>query len=304
VSDALEITEVGPRDGLQSEDVTLAPTVRAALVNQLARTGVRTVEAAAFMSAARVPQMGEPEAVLASVDVEVRSLLTALVATPVGCERAIVANLGHVRMVVAASDAMNHANFGRSTSRSLQGLARMAELVRNAGLNFGVVIGTSFGCPYEGDVPASRVLGIAAHAADLGADEVVLADTTGMASPETVARLGRAGVSAGLPRLGVHLHNTRNTGYANAVRALDAGVRRFDASVGGTGGCPFAPGAAGNVATEDLVHMFHGMGLETGVDLDRLLDVARWLRGQLRHELPGQLLVAGPSVTAATAGAR
>ncbi|MBS1879349.1 MAG: hydroxymethylglutaryl-CoA lyase [Actinobacteria bacterium] len=297
MAERIEIIEVGPRDGLQDEERVLSPEDRADFVGQALAAGAELVEAVSFVSAKRVPQMAEPEAVIALVGAAQRDRLTALVPNRRGFERALASGLRHVRCVLAASDEMNRRNFGVPTEVTAAEVGAIAR-EHQGEVTVGLVIGTAFGCPFEGEVPASRVLEIAAAAVDAGVGEVVLADTTGVANPRLVEERCAALVELEAPRLGAHFHNTRNTGYANALRAVDVGVRRFDASIGGIGGCPFAPGATGNVASEDLAEMLASMGFETGVDVDRLLASSAWLRDRLGHDLPGQLLHAGRASSA------
>ena len=213
-----------------------------------------------------------------------------------GYELACEAGLRHVRLVLAASESLNQANFKRSIEESLAEFGQVATRARADGMGFGVAIGAAFGCPFEGQVPPEHVLTVARRLAELGADEVILADTTGMGVPTQVAELCRTTLHllhAG-PILTIHLHNTRNTGYANAFAAWQAGVRSFDAALGGIGGCPFAPRAVGNIASEDLVHMLNGIGVMTGVDLPALLANAQWLSEQLGKSLPALVGKAEP----------
>lgn len=292
---------MGPRDGLQNESSVLSAARRAELVRRLLAAGVDLVEAVAFVNPARVPQMAGADEVVAGLGGEGRERVTALIPNRRGYDRAVAGGLSQVRCVVAASATMNRKNFGVDPEGTMAEVAAVARAAGPDGVAFGLVVGTAFGCPFEGAVDPEAVLALAARGADLGAAEVVLADTTGMANPAQVHDLARRAVAAGTPRLACHFHNTRNTGFANALRALDAGVRRLDASVGGAGGCPFAPGATGNVATEDLVHMLHAMGFRTGCDLGRLVETATWLAAELGHDLPGQVMRAGPALTARAA---
>jgi (R)-citramalyl-CoA lyase len=291
------IIDVAPRDGLQNEPEILAPAVRAELVTRLLAAGVPCVEVGSFVNPQQVPQMaGAAEVVtrlLPHGDQAPRTAqLTALVPNSRGYQLAVAAGLRHVRLVLAASERLNQANFKRSVAESLADFTQIAADAVRDGVRFGVAIGAAFGCPFTGHVPAERVLAIAAQLTALGAHEIILADTTGMAVPSQV----RA-VCAALPDTAlrtIHLHNTRNTGYANAYAALEAGVTRFDAALGGIGGCPFAPRAVGNLATEDLVHMLNGMGVQTGIDLAALLETSDWLSTQLGKPLPALVGKAGP----------
>ncbi|NTU82086.1 MAG: hydroxymethylglutaryl-CoA lyase [Chloroflexales bacterium] len=282
------IIDVAPRDGLQNEPEILSVAAKADLVRRLAAAGLPWVEIGSFVSPRQVPQMAGTADLAASLAASPPTALTCLVPNMRGYELAAAAGLRHMRLVLAASEALNRANFKRSVAESLADFAQIAARARAEGVAFGVAIGASFGCPFEGHVPPERVLAIARGLAALGADEVILADTTGMGAPTQVAELCRAalGLLGGGPALTLHFHNTRNTGYANAFAAWQAGVRRFDASLGGIGGCPFAPRAVGNIATEDLVHMLNGMGVRSGIDLPALLEASRWLSATMGKTLP------------------
>jgi (R)-citramalyl-CoA lyase len=303
---SIHITDVAPRDGLQNEPQILPAAAKVALIEDLLAAGIPRVELGSFVSPRQVPQMADTAEVcarlrerghdLAAPDGAGGRRFTALVPTMRGYELAAAAGLRHVRLVVAASEALNQANFRRDVAASLADFARIAARTRADGGAFGVALGAAFGCPFDGPVPPERVLGIARDLAELGADEVILADTTGMGAPTGVAALCRAALALldGGPALTIHLHNTRNTGYANAFAAWQAGVRRFDASLGGIGGCPFAPGAVGNIATEDLVHMLNGMGARNDADLPALLAAARRLAERMGKALPALVGRAGP----------
>jgi isopropylmalate/homocitrate/citramalate synthase len=287
----IEICEVGPRDGLQNEARTLAPELRAELVTRLARTGVDVVEAVSFVRDDLVPQMAGAEEVLTQAAPD-GARLAGLVLNERGYERLAAAGLDELHFTLGATESFNRRNANASVDESLSTFAAVAD--RN-GRERPVVasISVSFGCPFEGEVDPDRVLAIAEQLAAAGADAVVLADTIGVGVPRQVRSLVTQ--AAGLaPRVGGHFHNTRNTGFANALAAVEAGAAILDASVGGLGGCPFAPKATGNIATEDLVYMLHGEGVETGADLDALIGVAEWLEGVLGRQLPGQVYRAGP----------
>lgn len=296
---ALQIIDVSPRDGLQGECKQLPPEIRLELIALLRRAGVSAIEIGSFVNPKRVPQMQGIDAICAALDFDSTVRYTALVPNITGFDRAAKAGLKHVRLAVLASESLNRANFQQSVDDSLKQFKRIATSARAAGIAFGVIIGASFGCPFEGHVSQSRVMRIAKALVQMGADEIMLADTTGMAVPGQVERicgtfietLGRT--HSGLD-IGVHLHDTRNTGYANAYAALRAGIRRFDTCLGGIGGCPFSPGALGNIATEDMVHMFNGMGIDTGIRLKDLIAASRWLSGQLEKPLPAMIGTAEP----------
>lgn len=293
------ITDVSPRDGLQNEPEILPVAAKVELIERLLAAGAPRVELGSFVNPKQVPQMAgtaEVAAGLAARGHDLTRRFTALIPNMRGYELAVAAGLRHVRLVLAASEGLNQANFKRSVADSLADFAQIAARARAEGVGFGVAIGASFGCPFEGHVPPERVLQIAAQLAALGADEVVLADTTGMAVPTQVAALSAQalGQLAGGPTLVIHLHNTRNTGYANAYAAWLAGVRSFDAALGGIGGCPFAPRAVGNIASEDLVHMLNGMGAPTGIALPALIESSAWLGAQLAKPLPALVGKAEP----------
>ncbi|HEV3407068.1 MAG TPA: hydroxymethylglutaryl-CoA lyase [Gaiellaceae bacterium] len=286
----VEICEVGPRDGLQNEAQTIPPDVRAELVTRLARTGVDVVEAVSFVRGDLVPQMAGAEDVLAHASTD-GARLAGLVLNEHGYDRFAASGLDELHFSLGATESFNRRNANASVDESLAMFAAVAE--RNGRERPVVVsISVSFGCPFEGEVDPYRVLRIAEQLGGSGADAVVFADTIGVAVPRQVRSLVRQAAQL-LPRVGAHFHNTRNTGFANALAAVEEGARILDASVGGLGGCPFAPKATGNIATEDLVYMLRGEGIETGVDLDALIGVAEWLEGVLGRQLPGQVYRAG-----------
>jgi hydroxymethylglutaryl-CoA lyase/(R)-citramalyl-CoA lyase len=281
------VCDVGPRDGLQNEQAVLPPSVRAELVNRLAAAGLPAVEAVSFVHPERVPQMAGAEEVVAGIERREGVAYSGLVLNARGAERLAATSLDELHFNLAATESFGRRNQNAGPEEALAVLAGI-ETDRPVSVSVSV----AFGCPFEGAVDPGRVLELAARAAELGAGEVVLADTIGVAVPRQVKALV-AGAAARAPRVGVHLHNTRNTGFASAYAALEAGATVFEASVGGLGGCPFAPRATGNVATEDLVYLLHGEGVETGVDLDALIGVSAWLETVLGRELPGQLYRAG-----------
>jgi (R)-citramalyl-CoA lyase len=300
MKERVEIVDVSPRDGLQNECKLLTPEIRLELIHHLEQAKVRSIEIGSFVNPKFVPAMANLGEICKQLDFSNKEQhYTALVPNLKGFELAVQSGLKHVRLVIVASEMLNEKNFKCSVSDSLKGFERVAAVSREEGVAFGVIIGASFGCPYEGYVSPAQVLKIASRLIELGADEVMLADTTGMAMPDQVERLCTEVIKAiekqrpGL-RIGVHLHNTRNTGYANAYAAYRAGIRIFDASLGGIGGCPFSPNALGNIATEDLVHMFNGMGVETGIDLTGLITATNWLEGQLGKPLPAMIGKAEP----------
>lgn len=286
------ICDVGPRDGLQNEETHLEPGVRAELVNRLAAAGLPRIEAVSFVNPARVPQMAGAEEVVAGIERRDGVVYAGLVLNERGYERLAATDLGEVHYAFAASETFNRRNQNASLEESLDAAAAIVARAHADDRRATVTIGTAFGCPFEGAVDPARVLEYAGRLGADGADEIVFADTVGVGVPRQVRQLVGGAVGIGVP-VGVHLHNTRNTGFANAYAALEAGATVLDASVGGTGGCPFAPRATGNISTEDLVYMLHGEGVETGVDLDELITVAAWLEEQLGRQLPGQVYRAG-----------
>jgi isopropylmalate/homocitrate/citramalate synthase len=286
---AVTICDVGPRDGLQNEEQTLEPSVRAELVNRLAAAGLPKVEAVSFVSAERVPQMAAAEEVVGGIDRRDGVAYAGLVLNEKGYERFAATGLDELHFTLAATEAFNQRNANRSIDESVEELTRI-----RTDSPVSVSISVSFGCPFEGDVDPQKVLRLAERVTEAGADEVLFADTIGVGVPRQVRELLEGASGLGVP-VGLHLHDTRNTALANAYAGLEAGATLFEASVGGLGGCPFAPRATGNVATEDLVYLFHGEGLETGIDLDALVGVAEWLEGVLGRPLPGRVYRAGPA---------
>jgi isopropylmalate/homocitrate/citramalate synthase len=287
---AVTICDVGPRDGLQNEEQTLEPSVRAELINRLAAAGLPKVEAVSFVSPERVPQMAGAEEVVAGIHRRDGVAYSGLVLNEKGYERFARTGLDELHFTLAATEVFNRRNANRSVDESVEELARI-----RTDTPVSVSISVSFGCPFEGEVDPQDVLRVAERVTEAGADEVLFADTIGVGVPRQVRELLGGASGLGVP-VGLHLHDTRNTALANAYAALEAGATVFEASVGGLGGCPFAPRATGNVATEDLVYLFHGEGLETGIDLEALVGVAEWLEGVLGRPLPGRVYRAGASV--------
>ena len=281
------LCDVGPRDGLQNEPDVLEPSVRAELVNRLAAAGLRRIEAASFVRDDRVPQMAGAEEVVAAIEPRDGVEYSGLVLNEQGHERLRATALGRINCTLAATESFSQRNANATVAESA---ARVERILADADRPATVTISVAFGCPFEGRVDPGAVLALAERFR--GADEVVLADTIGVATPRQVRGLTERVAALGAT-VGGHFHNTRNTGYANAVAALEAGATVLDASIGGLGGCPFAPRATGNVATEDLVYLLQGDGVETGVDLDALVGVSRWLEELLGRELPGQVYRAG-----------
>jgi isopropylmalate/homocitrate/citramalate synthase len=286
---AVTICDVGPRDGLQNEPEALAPDVRADLVNRLAAASVPKVEAVSFVNPARVPQMADAEEVVAAIERREGVVYSGLVLNYGGYERFAATDLDELHFTLGATETFNRRNANRSVDESIQELARI-----ETDHPVSASISVSFGCPFEGEVDSATVLRVAERVVEAGAQEVVFADTIGVGVPKQVRELLAGAQSLHVP-VGVHLHDTRNTAVANAYAALEGGATVFESSVGGIGGCPFAPRATGNVATEDLVYLFHGEGVETGIDLAALVAVAEWLEGVLGRPLPGSVYRAGPA---------
>jgi len=288
----IEICDVGPRDGLQNDPKILEPETRAELVNRLARAGLPRIEAVSFVNPARVPQMGGAEEVVAAIDRAPGVLYAGLVLNEKGYDRLATTSLDDVHFAFASTETFNMRNSNATVEESVQTAGRIVARAHEDGIRATVTIGASFGCPFEGKVDPGQILDLAARLVEAGPDEIVFADTIGVAVPSQVKQLVTEGVKLGRP-VALHLHNTRNTGFANAYAAIEAGASVLDASVGGVGGCPFAPRASGNICTEDLVYMLHGEGIDTGVDLDALISVAEWLEGILERQLDGQVYRAG-----------
>ena len=283
------LCDVGPRDGLQNEPETVAPDVRAELVRRLAATGLPRIEAASFVSDERVPQMAGAEQVVAAAG-DVQAELSGLVLNERGWERLAATSLGRVNVTLAATESLNQRNGNASLAEAT---ARVERILAVADRPSTATISVAFGCPFEGEVDPGVVADLAERLVAAGAGEVVLADTIGVATPLQVERLVERVLILG-PPIGGHFHDTRHTGVANAWAAVAAGATVLDASVGGLGGCPFAPRATGNVATEDVLFLFDREGVETGVDLEALIGVAKWLEELLGRELPGRVYRAGP----------
>jgi hydroxymethylglutaryl-CoA lyase len=286
---AITIVDVCPRDGLQNDSVMLSTDTKVALVRKLAEAGLTRIEAASFVNPKRVPQMADAEAVLAEVIGLPGVSVSGLVLNERGFERSLAAGLHEISFVTAASDTMAQRNQAATMAGLVAQYGNIAERANAAGQFRSVTIAVAFGCPFEGEVPLERVVGLARELAAIGLDELSLADTIGVASPRQVEERFAAVAAAvpGIP-LRAHLHNTRNTGYANADAAIRAGVTVLDSSLGGLGGCPFAPGATGNIATEDLVYMLDRDRIATGLCFEKLRQATLWLEGEMGRRLPAQ----------------
>jgi hydroxymethylglutaryl-CoA lyase/(R)-citramalyl-CoA lyase len=286
------ICDVGPRDGLQNEDRALDADVRADLCDRLAAAGLRRIEAASFVNPKLVPQMAGAEEVMQALQRRGGTVYAGLVLNEKGYERALAARVDEVHYAFAATDEFGRRNQNAGTDEGVRTALALVARARLDKMPITVTISVAFGCPFEGPVPAKRVLGIVELLMAAPADEICLADTIGVGVPSQVKELVGGARRMGAA-VGGHFHNTRNTGYANAVAALDEGVVSLDASVGGAGGCPFAPKATGNIATEDLAYLLRGLGVDTGVNLDALISCSHWLGERLGKQLPGMIARAG-----------
>jgi hydroxymethylglutaryl-CoA lyase len=289
----VEMVEVGPRDGFQIVQEFIPTEKKIELVNALFASGIRRMEVTSFVHPKFVPQLKDAAEVLAGIERDGRVCM-AMVPNMKGAEGAVQARVDMLDVIVSASESHNRSNVRRSINESLEGFVPIFDLAKGAGVSVRASLATSFGCPFEGDVPVSQVLRVCRRLQDLGVKEVALCDTTGMANPVQVSRVVRACLDE-MPDLqwAAHFHNTRGAGSANLLTALMEGITTFDASIAGLGGCPFAPGATGNVPTEDMVHMLHEMGIETGIDLPALISAARLAEETIGEVLPGQVMKAG-----------
>ena len=286
----IEIVDVGPRDGLQSQPVHIDTVTKLEFIRRLVAAGVRRLEAVSFVNPKRVPQMADAEEVIKGLPRDPGLRFIGLVLNERGFERAAAAGLREINTVVVATETFSQRNQGMAVAEILSSVANIARESRRAGIFCGVTVSAAFGCPYEGLVSVERVVAIARELAGHGVDEIGLADTIGVAVPVEVERMIAAvnAVRGDIP-LRLHFHDTRNTAVANVQAAARAGVRIFDASCGGVGGCPFAPGATGNVATEDLLYLFERSGLATGISMAGIIETTRWLEGPLGATLPAAL---------------
>ena len=289
------LCDVGPRDGLQNDRLMLEPPVRAELCNRLAATGLPRIECGSFVNPKVVPQMAGAAEVFGALRRIDGVVYAALALNGRGLDDAVAAGADEIHLAYPLSDTFCARNQNTTLAAAAAAHEQMLASAHAAGVRASVTLGASFGCPFEGVVPEARVIEHVERMAVAGADEILLADTIGVGVPSQVRRLVPAALraSGGRP-IGLHLHNTRNTGYANADAGIEAGATLLDASIGGLGGCPFAPRATGNIATEDLVYLLDGLGVETGVDLLALIAVSEWLAGVLGRDLPGQVYKAGP----------
>jgi hydroxymethylglutaryl-CoA lyase len=291
----LYIQEVSARDGFQMETQSIPTGQKIAYIDRLSLTGLAKIEVTSFTSPVSIPTLADAEAVVAGITRAPRVVYTALVPNLRGCERALSTDIDEINLVMSASESHNLANLRMTCEESLVQLMSIAQRARDS-VAISAAISTAFGCPFEGTIGVARVLDLVDRLADMGIDQVSLCDTTGMANPAQAEELfAQAQSRSSTVQFTAHFHNTRGMGLANVLASLRAGIIRFDASLGGLGGCPFAPGATGNVCTEDLVHMLQAMGYETGIDLDKLLPIAADLPALIGHEIPGQVVKAGLS---------
>ena len=288
------VTEVGTRDGFQSEERFIDTATKAEIIDAMIAAGVRRIEATSFVSPRAVPQLADAHEMLSRVTRRKEAHIAALVPNARGAERALGAGVDEVVCFVSASEMHNRANLNSSIADSLVNVAEVATIVRGKVRMRGAVA-CAFGCPFEGEVPVEAAMRVIDAYADLGFEALGLGDTTGMATPPTVARLVEA-IGKRYPRLPValHFHNTRGVGLANVMVGLDLGIREFESSIAGLGGCPFAPGATGNICTEDLVYLLEESGFDTDIDLNALIEVARRVESVIGRTLPGQVMKAGP----------
>jgi len=293
-SRSIEIVEVGPRDGLQNESANVPTDVKVEFIRRAVAAGIRRIEVASFVSPRRVPQMADAEAILQALPQREDVTYVGLVLNRAGFDRAAAAGCREIGMVVFTTDEFNRRNQGVPSADSIRTWREIAPDARAAGIRAQVTISAAFGCPFEGEVPVQRVVDIARELAEAAPFEIAIADTIGVGVPGQVTEIF-ARVAEAVPGIALrgHFHNTRNTGLANAYAAVTAGARVLDASLGGLGGCPFAPAATGNIPTEDLVYMLGRMGIETGIDLQRAIETARWVEPHVGHALPGMLVKAG-----------
>ena len=290
----IQIVEVAPRDGLQSDPTLVSTDAKVELITRAARAGISRIEAVSFVNPKRVPQMADAAAVMASVPRDLGTSYIGLVLNERGFDRAVDTGVDEINVVVVVTDTFAEKNQNTDTAGLVAVWAKISESARRAGLTTSVTLAASFGCPYEGEVPIERLTDVARRVADHGPDEIALADSIGVAVPTDVRRRVEAvGDVVGEARLRCHFHNTRNTGLANAAAAVESGVSVIDSSLAGIGGCPFAPNATGNIPTEDVVYLLDRMGYDTGVDLDALISIVPWVEEVLHHSTPGLLAKAG-----------
>jgi hydroxymethylglutaryl-CoA lyase len=289
----VRIVEVGPRDGLQNEAVFVPTEAKIRFIDLLSDAGLPVIEATSFVSPKAIPALADADAVFPAIAKRPGTRYPVLVPNIRGLERALAAGVREIALFTAASETFTQRNINMTIDQSLAVFAAVMERAKAAGLWVRGYVSTAFGCPYEGVVPAAKVVEVTGRLFALGCAEVSIGDTIGVATPNQVTEM--VGLLAGIApadHIALHLHDTRGTALANAYAGLAQGITCFDSAAGGLGGCPYAPGASGNLATEDLLYMLHGLGVETGVDLERVVEASRYLAGVLRHDLPGRYLAA------------
>lgn len=290
MAESVEIVDVGPRDGLQAQPQLLDTDSKLALIERLVDAGVRRVEVASFVNPKRVPQMADADAIIARLPRRAGVSYIGLVLNLQGFERALASGVEQINCAAVSTDSFCLRNQGKTSAEMMAEIASLARQAQDVRRFFGVTIAASFGCPFEGEVAPATVVAIAEQLHGMGVDEISLADTIGVAVPSDVKRL----IEAVRPRIGatplrVHFHNTRGTGIGNVYAAVESGVRIVDASCGGVGGCPFAPGATGNVGTEDVLYLLHRMGYETGIDITKVIATSKWLEGPLQAPMQASM---------------
>lgn len=291
----IEICEVGPRDGLQNEEKLISTETKVDFINRLVDTGIRYIEAVSFVHPKIIPQMADAEDVLFLLPKRENVHYAGLVLNWTGFERALHTDIKHLHIATMASDTFNLRNSKQTSKEHLNELKKGIKESRKEQIHIRSIIGTAFGCPFEGNIPLMQVLKIAEQLIKAGCTDITLADTTGMANPRQVQNVVRTfkDIFGENIKLGLHFHNTRGLGLVNVLAGYQAGITRFDSSVAGLGGCPFAPKAVGNVCTEDMVNMFHSMGVLTGINLEKLIDVAKWSEELIGRSLDGMIMKAG-----------
>ena len=288
----IEICEVGPRDGLQTEKTILSTEDKITLIQKLIDSGIKKIEVTSFVNAKIVPQMSDAEQLIKQLPIVEDVIYTGLLLSRSGLERALTTNLTHYNVVLAVSNTFNLKNAKRSVRQSLFELTAIIQEAKANNKYVNVTLGTAFGCPYEGEIAIDYLLTIAARFIEAGVDEITFADTTGLANPLKVEKTIKAyerTFGTDIP-LGLHFHNTRGLGIANALAGLQQGITRFDSSIAGIGGCPFAPKAVGNICTDDFVYMLQSMGYETGISLEKLVNTSKWLEEKLGRTLEGMYM--------------
>ncbi|MBM7665976.1 hydroxymethylglutaryl-CoA lyase [Solibacillus kalamii] len=287
----IEICEVGPRDGIQNEKVLLTLEEKLTLINKLIDAGARKIEVTSFVNEKVVPQMAQAEALIEHLPNIEDVIYSALILSKSGKERFLHSSISHAQLAFAVSDAFNLKNARRSTAQSIVEMSDIVNELKSADKYVNVIFGTTYGCPYSGDIDLHDVITIARQFIELGVDEITFADTVGLATPNTIEQsIHLFREQFGDFPLGLHLHNTRGLGIANALVGIQHGITRFDSSVGGIGGCPFAPKAVGNICTEDFVYMLHQMGYKSSIDVDEYVKVAQWIEDKLNRKIDGMLM--------------